>query len=56
MAFGLASPRAGVPIPKFASAFYLVGSELRNRKDTSKPLIVVWLMDLKVLYGDINQI
>jgi len=35
---------SSVPIPKFVSLRGILVYELRNRKDTSKPMILVWLL------------
>jgi hypothetical protein len=36
--------RAGVLIPKFVSLHGILVYELRNQKDTSKSMILVWLL------------
>src|SRR6266446_9239341 len=38
-----------VPIPKFASPCGAFSCELRNQRDTSKLLTLVWFLDLKFL-------
>jgi hypothetical protein len=38
-----------VPIPKFARVCRLFSCELRNQRDTSNFMILVWLLDLKFL-------
>ena len=38
-----------VPIPKFARFFGTLSCELRNQRDTSKYIILVWSLDLKFL-------
>ena len=40
---------ASVPIPKFAPVYSTLRGELRNQRDTSKYMILVWLLDLKFL-------
>src|SRR5262249_62286740 len=40
---------ASVPIPKFASPGGTLSCELRDQKDTSKPLTLVWVFGFKVL-------
>src|SRR5262249_55344540 len=40
---------ASVPIPKFASPCGTILCELRNQRDTSKLMTLVWFLDLKFL-------
>ena len=40
---------ASVPIPKFAMTRGRLRCELRNQRDTSKVMILVWFLDLKFL-------
>ena len=40
---------ASVPIPKFARSLGTLRCELRNLRDTSKSMFLVWLLDLKFL-------
>src|SRR6516162_4696920 len=42
-------PPPSVPIPKFASPCRTLSCELRNQRDTSKLVTLVWVLDLKFL-------